>query len=954
MKYSRIFTIWCFILFTPAFLSAQNGIFRLFNQKNGLTTKSIKSIVKDKNGHVWLGTEKGLVKFDGLSFCEIVPNFYKYKSSEISQIKICNNILFLNYRNKGCITYNLNTFEFKEISKTPINEIEPITEHVYYVISNNGLFYKQINNRVSPICLFNIEYGATSISFFKGNIYVVTDIGLFCFDFKTNKILSKCLDLPISVNAHFSISNKYLHLINAGSVFLIDSITNKNNYSLLPVKKNIPEQVNDFIYVNDKFYFYLYNYKKLVRGEVINKNDSRYIYNINSIDNIQFRCVFVYDTLNQLIATNQGLIWISKHKNGIKSINDNRFYDNILRVRRSILELSKDELLLFGNPSVIKYNRNTNNFKSLIHNCTFYNAIKIKNKIYVSTNDRGIVKLKNNYSDFDVVYCKGPKDRLYLGLYYDTLKNLLVAGGKNNVVILNPNQNDKIVSKFYFKCGLIKVIVWDNLNKVYWLGSEKSLLGINVVGEIIYKYDYSVLGTNYTLSNISDLLIINNEKKLYISQSNGVYVLDLNTLNNIYKLPFHDELIENAIALEEDNDHNIWIATYQGLIKYSPRINKLFHLDNNIDLLNGEFNYTSSAKLADGTFMFGGINGYDVIDPKIINRYNHNISPKISSIFKISRKDTVQCNIINNKIEFNSSNEILIIYLNKPFTINDDYYNTYEYSIDNNVWVKMNAFPQILISNLPDGNHILKIRSIEDLIHPQNTIVINIKSYIPFYKSIVFAWSILFLLTVFILLFLYAFRRIGIEKKIIKNQIAMDLHDEVGTVLTSALFYSRKLNDNHLTNTLEKSLNSLRAYIYSIRDKKVKIINLIDDLYEMLNFLSIESDIKISFKYHDFKDEEINSILFRDLKLTFYEIIANVQKHSFCTRFDVFFTKKNNNIYLTFIDNGVLTDLKNLYFTGNGIENISKRINKHKGEVKFNLNDIGYGLRIEIILGINK
>jgi signal transduction histidine kinase len=178
----------------------------------------------------------------------------------------------------------------------------------------------------------------------------------------------------------------------------------------------------------------------------------------------------------------------------------------------------------------------------------------------------------------------------------------------------------------------------------------------------------------------------------------------------------------------------------------------------------------------------------------------------------------------------------------------------------------------------------------------------------------------------------------------------MDLHDEVGTALTRALFYSRKSKDHVLTNLIESSLNSLRAYIYSMSNKKVKLFELVDDLQEMLNFISIDTDIEVDFKYTELKNETISSVLYRDLKLSFYEIIANNQKHSQCTKFDVRFLLEKSILKINFTDNGILNNIDVLYKNSNGIDNITKRIKRHKGEVKFSINPEGSGLSVDILV----
>jgi len=57
-----------FILYVPIILVAQNKPFLRFNEDDGLAGNKVKSIVKDGEGYLWVGTDNGLSKYDGQKF----------------------------------------------------------------------------------------------------------------------------------------------------------------------------------------------------------------------------------------------------------------------------------------------------------------------------------------------------------------------------------------------------------------------------------------------------------------------------------------------------------------------------------------------------------------------------------------------------------------------------------------------------------------------------------------------------------------------------------------------------------------------------------------------------------------------------------------------------------------------------------------------------------------------
>lgn len=56
------------VLFLCAQLAAQSPISKNFNTEEGLPSKTIFDIIQDPKGFIWLGTEKGLIRYDGTRF----------------------------------------------------------------------------------------------------------------------------------------------------------------------------------------------------------------------------------------------------------------------------------------------------------------------------------------------------------------------------------------------------------------------------------------------------------------------------------------------------------------------------------------------------------------------------------------------------------------------------------------------------------------------------------------------------------------------------------------------------------------------------------------------------------------------------------------------------------------------------------------------------------------------
>ena len=89
--------------------------------------------------------------------------------------------------------------------------------------------------------------------------------------------------------------------------------------------------------------------------------------------------------------------------------------------------------------------------------------------------------------------------------------------------------------------------------------------------------------------------------------SAGIFILDKNGKVK-YHINQNKGLSNNtALSLFEDSDNNLWIATYNGLLRFNTQTFATSVFTTNDGLNNNEFNRTSSFKAADGTIYFGGL-----------------------------------------------------------------------------------------------------------------------------------------------------------------------------------------------------------------------------------------------------------------------------------------------------------------------------------------------------------
>jgi len=194
----------------------------------------------------------------------------------------------------------------------------------------------------------------------------------------------------------------------------------------------------------------------------------------------------------------------------------------------------------------------------------------------------------------------------------------------------------------------------------------------------------------------------------------------------------------------------------------------------------------------------------------------------------------------------------------------------------------------------------------------------------------------------------------------IRNRIAGDLHDDIGSTLNSISIYSEvaKKKDVDHDEALEMIGDASRKIIDAMSDI-VWTINADNDNFEKIIFRmkSLAYNLfrakKIEFTFHS--DEALNEKKLsleerRNLYLIFKEAVNNLVKYSKATRAAITLTFENNLIRLRIQDNGIGFDTSQ-DTAGNGLKNMKRRAEEMKARFKID-SQTGNGTQIELILKV--
>mgnify|MGYP002629537531 CR=1 FL=1 len=672
----RIFLLCGFISHFSASGQINSPFIKKISINEGLSQSSITSIVQDHLGFIWFGTRDGLNRYEG-------NKIVVYRHDINDDKSLSNNFIHALYVDKkgtlwvgtenGINKYKSDTDSFELIktvsqpNDTQSNFIQSISEIeglilagtnrgliVYNPLSNSTVrFFENLNDLDSPGS--NLIY---SLKTFKnGLIGIGTDNGFDIIkkegnnffvlkrflerknnlkNLRNNEIRSIVEDKKgriwmgsytgelynyspenssVEIYAKISASNKKarIHCIVAdtnntlmiGTDNGLEIFSIENKKSKLFLNSSYENGLSDDIV------------KSIYIDQTGNKWIGTYLGGVNYYNNTQNPFTSIKKSKYQQLKSNTINCFIEEDKNQILIGTEKGL--NLFDLENQVFLPIRDEFHQFDNvniKSIIKDGRNKywfGTYNDGVH------IVNIKEKSYKhlvnSTKSPNILSNNNVYS-----MIQESPEVYWLGMHEGGLIRYNIE--TNQLKIFQPSiSSDSLSSKS------VRSLFISKKNQLF-IGTENGgLLEYNSQKKTFKKYINKPLDSNSISSNSINSIIEDVLGNLWIGTSEGLNYFNITnktfkSFNQKNGLPSY-----NILGVISLNPKMLWIATNNGLsmIEYNidntgfPKINELTNFSKSNDLPINEYNYNAFIKTKKGELLFGGHNGFVIVDPSKID-----------------------------------------------------------------------------------------------------------------------------------------------------------------------------------------------------------------------------------------------------------------------------------------------------------------------------------------------
>lgn len=671
-----------FIFFVLAFTShrvysqEKNIHFNHLGIKDGLSQSDVQAIVKDKYGFMWFGTQDGLNKYDGYKF-----TLYKNNPKDPSSLR--SNIVNAVYEDKmgnlwvgttggGLSLFNRNTNSFVHYNENPTdptsisnNAVTSILEDSYGMLwigtywnlntfnRKTKKFTRFVHSSSNPQTLSsNVILSLAEDS--KGNIWIGTDQGLNLFERQT-KTFKRFVTDPArpngirgnQVRAIVEDINKNLWVGTDQALELFDHSSETfthfvKSQSFLPNPSNIIDNVVYCVADGKDGTIWIGTENGLDLFNPQTKLFTHYTYNWineNSIRNNSVNTIFLDPT---------GILWVGTFAGGVSkydrnlsrfrhyiknNTNPNSLNHNIVT---SFEENDAGEIWIGTDGGGLNlFNKKTDQFKLYNHDPTGKNGISSNTildllidrdkNLWIATYDRGLDLLNTKTNTFrNFKKGEGKSDltnNSVFALLEDRHGNIYIGLNEGGLNILDTRT--QTITRYRHNSedphslvnDDIRVLLEDS-DGIIWIGTYSGLSCFDPVQKTF---------TNY--SEINSNLVGHAIFSIYEDHNKNIWIGTMGALNLFNKstrqfIPFVEQngLANGSIKyINEDSTGHLWLSTNKGITRFDVKNGDFYNYEVQHGIQGYEFFHGSGFRTKDGAILMGGINGFNLIDPRLMS-----------------------------------------------------------------------------------------------------------------------------------------------------------------------------------------------------------------------------------------------------------------------------------------------------------------------------------------------
>lgn len=989
----KTFFFFLFLIFYLPGLSQMTYIFNRFSRNEGLNTNNVNCVWQDKKGFLWIGTENGIQRYDGRKFVTFssIALDHTLPPTGVDQILDAGDGKMWLRQGYLLGLFDPVTFSYSSVPVKLQNQLPAQSElnlfsdskgNTFLCTHKTGLLYfDKTNNQFSAENLpIRVPEGWNVNSLFEdtitGDYWICSDQGIAVYQSSTQTLLSHQNNpqlLPLfdrndlnSIYRFFIDKDRSFWFIRwdfspeiEPVLFNFNPFKNQFSDDLKAVQPSGTEYKGPF-WINEtrngQIWFggvntlvsYDFKLNTFIQHKKLNPGDY----------DIKFR------ETKHIFEDREGNIWLSTN-NGLYVVTPGQ--------RTAFNVVIKD--LNQGNDIVINSILETKGMENWIG--TWENGIIVFDQHFVKTNCDlyNTIQEKNlmNYKKVWDLYQHSESGFIWSGcqngsmaifdpntktpvallvppvfeyapirqiledregnLFFGTQKGRLVKW--NNGTEIN-NSNFEVIRDFH---STIYLLYSDNKDRI-WVGTrDLGLFVMDPTGKnVVYQFNEQPKSFTFMGNSIFDVVQYNDS--IFFVSTGFINILNIKS-GKIQTLTQYNGLPGGGITrLLLDDEGILWFTHNNGLGSYNYQKNIFISYNEKSGIIMADKPTNAKLKMQNGEFWFGGENELFGFLPDGLKLKTAPPDVTLTDFKLFNTYIPLDSLLALEKISLQPDQNSLTFYFSSlSYTQQDKLLYYFKMDGVDKEWSKAENELAANYSTLSPGDYTFNVKCINmQGVESANITTLDLTILPRFYQT----WWFFIIIVLFLGGLTYTFYRQRLTKLLaverIRNKVARDLHDDVGSTLStinilSSMAKTKLLTDpvktseyiSKITDNSQYMMEAMDDIVWSIKPNNDNMQKIVARMREYASSILEPKDIGIDFHIDEkIFDLRLDMETRRDVFLIFKETVNNCAKYSQCSEIKINIKHESKYLTISIYDNGKGFDLLKVD-SGNGLGNMNKR-----------------------------
>lgn len=624
-----LFLVILFIFIGVQKAAAQSYPFYKYSVQQGLSSAKVYKVIQDRNDYIWLGTESGLTRFDGLTMVNFSIDDGLSQGGIYSIYEDSKGIIWFGHLDGYISFFDGEQFASLALDSLKITgDITSIVEHngrLWFTTSLNGAFSCPRKEQLSVADFYQYRGGEglsdqVSNSYVdpQGNLYCMADVGIKIYmpekdSFESYKPEGLSTYFSTIVMFEDSRGDRWFGTYHGGLYFLDGE---SGEFKVYDIRDGLANNWVSYITEDSHGRVWIGTF-----GGGISVFDGDQIFNYtnkNGLEAMQIRCLLEDHEGNMLIASQESGLNIYKGDHFV-NYNSDRFFTN-----KNINAINEDKFsrLWFGNlDGVTIYDPETR--LSWTYNYEDYGLAKditaihndLDGNIWLGTNGGGIFKYRfkdNKFTREDEINSILYQDLIIKSMTVDSENNLWLGTNMGVGIWSTHIEEGFVYTQSHGLSGNEITCLFVDRDGYVWVGT-RIRNGLSRYSPTAGTFSIVDIGSDLSPKTITQT----EDGRIWIGTTHGAMAIEGDSV--VTHITEQDGLLSNDIKLlQSDGKGNLYIGTNFGLNSYNLRSGKIYSYTSQNGFTGIQTNPNASIMDKAGTLWFGTVNGVTNLIPDLV------------------------------------------------------------------------------------------------------------------------------------------------------------------------------------------------------------------------------------------------------------------------------------------------------------------------------------------------